>query len=571
MKKKNNMKLIGIVLFVVTVISVVITFVIVSNLSHPAETKSETENGFDDSFSGVLSNAYIMINQRNEIIALYEGKYYIAKAISEYGYTGVADLEISNGELVQIYAKSGNISGILSSYTEKTVQIDGYELLDCEGELPVYILSEESASRPQVSQGRISDLVIGNSEVELIVAEGRACAIVCNSQKRVNNIRVLLKNGAENLYPNIYVKCNKDCTVDGSMVEAGEVINAKRCLKGCEIGKEIRITTKEGKFFLCNENGKKKTKGYEGSFILRKEEGGYVLINELPIEDYVRYVLPSEMPVYFSYEALKAQAVCARTFAYRQMQNSAYAQYGANLDDSTAYQVYHATEAFDVTDQAVEDTKGMVLTYEGELIDCYYYSTSAGYSENLEVWDAESPGYLVAENHTKKQDINLSKKKKFHGFITDSIESYDSDSPYYRWTATLSSKLGMDPQYGRLKGIEILDRSESGYIISLKMVFEEGERIYEKENEIRFALGKYLTEVKLADDTVRNDCNSVPSACFEVKSQKDGEIVLTGGGFGHGIGMSQYGADAMGKEGKNWQEILTYYYKGVEISNGVEY
>ena len=68
---------------------------------------------------------------------------------------------------------------------------------------------------------------------------------------------------------------------------------------------------------------------------------------------------------------------------------------------------------------------------------------------------------------------------------------------------------------------------------------------------------------------MRNDYSSVPSACFEVKSQKDGTIVLTGGGFGHGIGMSQYGADAMGREGKNWQEILTYYYKDVEITNGV--
>lgn len=567
MNKKNKMKLIGIALLVITAATVVITFVIVSHLSHPAETNSGTEDGFDDSFSGVLSNAYIMLNQHNEIIALYEGKYYIAKETAESDYTGVADLEICNGELVQIYAKPANISGTLCSYTEKTVQIDGYEPLDCEGTVPVYIVSEETAAKPRVVQGNISDLVIGNSKVELVVAEGKACAIVCHNEKKVNNIRVLLKNGTEVLYSNIYIKSSKGCIVDESKVEAGEVINAKSCLKGYDNGKEIRVSTESGMLYLCDENGKKKTEGYEGTFIIRKETGGYVLINELPIEDYVRYVLPSEMPVYFSYEALKAQAVCARTFAYRQMQSSDYAQYGANLDDTTAYQVYHATKACDVTDQAVTDTRGMVLTYEGELIDCYYYSTSAGYSENLEVWDAESPGYLVAENHTRERDCNLSRKKNFHNFITDSVESYDSDSPYYRWTATLSSKLGMDPQYGRLERMEVLERSESGYILSLKVVFEEGERIYEKENEIRFALGKYLLEVELADGTVRNDYHSVPSACFEIKSQKDGSIVLMGGGFGHGIGMSQYGADAMAKEGKSWQDILNYYYKNVKISN----
>ena len=125
--------------------------------------------------------------------------------------------------------------------------------------------------------------------------------------------------------------------------------------------------------------------------ILRKKGGGIVLINELPVEDYVRYVLPSEMPSSFNREALKAQAVCARTFAYRQMKSDDYAEYGANLDNTTAYQVYHGAEPTKATNQAVRDTQGMVLTSEGELIDCYYYSTSAGYGENLEGWDAKSP------------------------------------------------------------------------------------------------------------------------------------------------------------------------------------
>ena len=126
------------------------------------------------------------------------------------------------------------------------------------------------------------------------------------------------------------------------------------------------------------------------------------------------FVLPSEMPLSFSYEALKAQAVCARTFTYGQMKNDTYARYGANLDDSIAYQAYHATTSYEVTDQAVADTAGMVMTYKGKLADCYYYSTSPGYSENLEVWNAASPGYLLAENHTREKTKDLSSDKAFH-------------------------------------------------------------------------------------------------------------------------------------------------------------
>lgn len=92
---------------------------------------------------------------------------------------------------------------------------------------------------------------------------------------------------------------------------------------------------------------------------MRRADEGYVLINDVPIETYLRYVVPSEMPTKFSYEALKAQAVCARTFAYKQMQGNTYAEYGANLDDSTAFQVYHAASAYEVTDRAVRIPKAL--------------------------------------------------------------------------------------------------------------------------------------------------------------------------------------------------------------------
>lgn len=570
MNKKDKLKWMALGILLLTTAVVAVTFVIVSRLSQTAEkdhAKMEEEHLAvpDD---GMLPNAYIVKNEDNNLIILYHGKKYIAKETAETNYTGVADILLSNGKIVKIYAKSGNVKGTLASYSDKSIQIEGYEVLSREAEMPVYKIATDIRAEEAVREGRLSDLVIGNSTVELVVANQKACAIICYQNEIADNIRVLIKNKEQTCYPDILVSSNKKFTVDGEEQKKNTLVSAEMLLNKEKSGKEIRISPQDGgMLFLCDSKGKRQGEGYEGDMIYRKAKDGYILINELPIEDYVRYVLPSEMPISFDYEALKAQAVCARTFAYKQMRGNAYAEYGANLDNTTSFQVYHAAGCYDITDRAVSDTRGMVLTYQGELVDCYYYSTSPGYSESLEVWQKDSPGYLTAENHTKGRTVNLSRKRAFHRFIKKKTDAYDENSPYFRWTATISSKLGMDEQYGRLKKIKINKRSKSGYILSLTMVFEDGEKTLERENDIRFALGKYLLSLKLADGTKKTGISSVPSACFEIKSQKNGTITLTGGGFGHGIGLSQYGANGMGCEGKKWQEILSYYYKNTEISN----
>lgn len=528
MKKRDKMKMMGILILLLAVITVAITLILVSRLSKTAG-KDQKEETFDRSVSGMLSNAYILKSEEKDIIVLYRGETYLAEGKPEKKYTGVADIELTKGKVTKIYAKPSTIKGVLTSYSSKSVQIEGYEPLSAEKDLPVYLVASSGHAKIPVRQGKISDLVVGNSKVELVVAEQKACALVSYQEDMAEKVRVLLKNGKENTYASLFVCSGDAYTVDGNKGKKDTVTDAEKLLKG--------------------------------------EKTGYVLINEIPMEDYIRYVLPSEMPLSFSYEALKAQAVCARTFTYGQMKNDTYARYGANLDDSIAYQAYHATTSYEVTDQAVADTAGMVMTYKGKLADCYYYSTSPGYSENLEVWNAASPGYLLAENHTREKTKDLSSDKAFHKFITAKADAYDENSPYFRWTATLSAKLGMDETYGKLKKLKVNKRSTSGYVLSLTMVFEKGERTIEKENEIRYALGKYLLDLDLADGTNKHRASSVPSACFEIKSQKKGTIVLTGGGFGHGIGMSQYGADAMGKEGKKWQEILGFYFKDVTFTN----
>ena len=526
-----------------------------------ASITDDTQAGEETQPEGTLANAYIVSCGKDHILVHYQGMDYTFSGTLETDYTGVADLEVAHGQIQCVYAKVSGIEGMLNRYTEEIVQVSGYGELSYDGELPVYVLQNESF----VGEKKLSDLVIGASDVRLVVAEGKACALIQYRQENFENIRVLIKNKDDITYSKLYLTSDKAYTVGSTKIKAKKVTDIAKLLGDAKEGEEVLISSGQGMLYLCDKKGTYQTKGYEGDFLVTRKGDGYVLVNELPIETYLRYVLPSEMPTYFSYEALKAQAVCARTFAYKQMRQNAYAEYGANLDDSTAYQVYHASSTYEVTDQAVRDTEGIVITKDGALIDCYYYSTSPGYSENLEVWDARSPEYLQAENHTKEKTIDLSKKKAFHAFINREPDSYDVKSPYYRWSATISADLGMDAEYGRLEKITVNDRSASGYVLSLTVTFEHGERTYEKENEIRFALGKYVKSVTLSDGSTRSVPGSVPSACFEVISQKDGVIELKGGGFGHGIGMSQYGADAMGSEGKSWQEIIAFYYKDTEL------
>ena len=108
--------------------------------------------------------------------------------------------------------------------------------------------------------------------------------------------------------------------------------------------------------------------------------GGVAVINEIPFEEYLYGVVPSEMPASYEMEALKCQAVCARSYAYHQMQEMAYSQYQAQVDDSTAFQVYGNSEIQPSVIQAVDETAGQKLWYQGQVAAAYYYSTSCGMS-----------------------------------------------------------------------------------------------------------------------------------------------------------------------------------------------
>lgn len=132
---------------------------------------------------------------------------------------------------------------------------------------------------------------------------------------------------------------------------------------------------------------------YYGYLEVFAEGSQVVVVNELELEDYLKGVLPSEMPATYESEALKAQAVCARSYAYNHMAEYHYEAYQANVDDSTSYQVYNNLEEMQTCNAAIEDTSGQLLLYDNQVITAYFFSTSCGYTTNVEAWGGNISEY----------------------------------------------------------------------------------------------------------------------------------------------------------------------------------
>ena len=295
---------------------------------------------------------------------------------------------------------------------------------------------------------------------------------------------------------------------------------------------------------------------YQGTLELRSTAEGVILINELPVESYLCRVLPSEMPASYELEALKAQAVCARSYAYRQMESFGYPEYEAHVNDSTDYQVYGNSAAQETSNRAVEETAGQVLCFQGQIVTAYYYSTSCGRTTSLEAWGT-SPD---AQNQYL-QSVE----------VGDGAGDYEKDLPWYRWEAkipvqTLSNLAGLNlrQDLGMLTKVEVTKRGPGDVALEVTFTGEKGSAAVQTENKIRRAFGGSGYEIIRQDGTSTASGNLLPSAFFTVEKSGD-TFVIRGGGYGHGIGMSQNGANEMAKKGKSCQEILQLFYPGTEI------
>ena len=369
------------------------------------------------------------------------------------------------------------------------------------------------------------------------------------TERESDKIRVLIKsNGFEQIVHNEVVVSFSDektetITPDDSRFEKGTI--------------KLQPTRPTEKITIESLKRGYGTPSYRGSIELFKTAEGIVIINELKIEEYLYAVVPSEMPASYELEALKAQAVCARSYAYNQSRTYSYPEYQAHVDDSTSFQVYGNSKEQESTIMAVDETYGEKVWYNGQVATTYYYSTSCGKTTSIEAWGKQ------LDKHTNYlQSVQLT---------NDNGEFYEEELPWYRWTAAIPKEtleqlieLNTGAELGKLQNITVKRRGAGEIVQVLEITGSENTITIETENKIRSVLGGKGYQIEKQDGTVIDSSKLLPSAFFTIENQAE-QYIIHGGGYGHGIGMSQNGANEMAKEGMSYKEILQTFYTGVRI------
>lgn len=290
-------------------------------------------------------------------------------------------------------------------------------------------------------------------------------------------------------------------------------------------GDLVRIIPIEGDWLTVND------RRFRGIIEVRKRGERLLVINELDIEDYLKGVVPIEVSSSWSMEALKAQAVVSRTYALYQREANINKDY--HLVSTVMDQAYNGKDAEDPrTSRAVSATEGIVLRYNGELILAAFHSTSSGSTEDgSNLWPMDLP-YLKG------------------------VECpFDQSSPFYQWKkkiglAEIESAIRSNGyKIGAIANITPYLWSKSARVMGLRIIHSGGELLLRGE-DLRRLVGY----------------SKLPSANFEI-DEIGREISFSGKGAGHGIGMCQWGAKEMAEMGFRYQEILRYYFSGIEIDH----
>lgn len=561
-----------------------------------AKTKDVPQNG-------ELYNAWIKEGEKKQLTAMVNNQMYefsLAKNIGKLENV-VADLKIKNGVVKKITLKEDYITGKVLALDEKSIEIEGYGRLSYGKGYKVYRTYEEP------KQLEKEDVLVGYDEAKFVVAGKKVCAALIDKPVKVGNIRVLLRtNNGKDVYHSSVTVCSDTkltliCGKKKTTYKKGENVVIKADKK--YFGKEKRLkiqAEKGGKITVMSIKRGTENPSYRGSMELTCEKKkGLLLVNELSLEEYLYAVIGSEMPVSYGEEALKVQAVCARSYAYKQLIHGGCSTYGAHVDDSVSYQVYNQQPECEETIKAVDSTKGQILQYEGEAITAYYFSTSCGYTASAkEVWGTSQEEYLqgVAQYEGEKER-DLSKEKAFKEFLKEDLESYDKDFPWYRWNVTMSVSMlsesvnqALSERYeknkqwiltkqkdgsyaskpistiGEITGISVLERGKSGVLKSIVIQGKKGTVKVISEYNIRTLLAPNHATIYRQDGSQVNGLDMLPSGfCYIEENRKKGTFSITGGGYGHGVGMSQNGTKTMVDLGYKYEEILEHYYQGAKI------
>ena len=340
---------------------------------------------------------------------------------------------------------------------------------------------------------------------------------------------------------------------------------------------------------------------YRGIIEITRHNGGFIIINELDLEEYLYAVVPSEMPTSHGLEAAKVQAVTARSFAYHLYNENRFRAFGAHVDDSVNSQVYNNIPETELSIIAVRATRRQVLMYDGEVVMANFFSTSGGTTANFgEVWargpyfPSVTPPHLRATSQFCLRgelpgDLRL--EKYANAFFRDThIRGFDRDFPWFRWQIRLSAEELSDRinanishitnpamltilegganSIGILQNMEVVRRGQGGNVMEMILIGSESIISVQTEFNIRMLFAPLDIPVIRHDGSEVVGLTLMPSAFFSIEMEGENPlhyITFFGGGNGHGVGMSQNGAKALINMGLNYRGVLLHYYHGVEI------
>lgn len=289
-------------------------------------------------------------------------------------------------------------------------------------------------------------------------------------------------------------------------------------------GKNFKLNNfpQNGAFLISSDSPiyiDKIKRNYGGAISFRVNNKKLDVVNRVEIDEYLKGVLPKEMSPSFPMESLKAQALCSRSFAINNYNK--FIKKGYNLDDTTSSQVYYGKDVENKsTNKAVEDTLGQVIKYKGEVAETIFCASSGGYTvASSEAWGGNSVPYLIAQ-----------------------------EDPYsvHPWKYELKDS--------DLKKLNLSDA------FSVSLDYNNSNRV----NNLTFSTSKGDVKIKATDFRKKIGNTIIKSTLFDVNVIGN-KIFVSGKGYGHGVGMSQYGAVEMAKKGSNYKDIIEFYFPGTNI------
>ena len=294
-------------------------------------------------------------------------------------------------------------------------------------------------------------------------------------------------------------------------------------------GKSYKLPVRIQGSHIITANGKQ----YHGDLLIH--DG--TMINVLPLEEYLKGVLSQEVSESWPLEALKAQAIVSRTYALRRIESNKDKEY--DIEDTEMHQKFEYSEDNENINKAVTETKGIIILYNKEPIEAFFHACSGGITESAgDVFLRDLP-YLHSVPDPYCRDID-----RFSWTFEVSAEQIKQ---------SLKDLLSEEYRDLQLKDVKIKNRTGSGRVREFVLRFEKGEPVTVKGNKLRLAL----------------DSKQLKSLLIQriKKKNVDGDLVFmfSGKGYGHGVGMSQWGAKVMAEQGFKYRDILSYYYRRTRL------